>query len=244
MQFLAAGFFVFMVLLGFAYLIVHSNPSTLARSIKIAGSLIAAGIGLFFAFQGRVAFAVAAFAFAYSILAGRGLGLPFGRFGFGSPPSGGQASQVRSAALEMRLDHDTGDITGRILAGQFEGQDLDDLDETDLQTFAGEVANDDESVALLEAYFDRRFPGWREHVEGDGGPRQRSASEPGTMTDNEAYQILGVTAGASESDIVSAHRRLMQKVHPDRGGSTFLAAKINEAKDRLLGKHGSTRTQN
>lgn len=244
MNFLAAGFLVFMTLLGFAYLIVHSNPSTLARSIKIAGSLIAAGIGLFFAIQGRVAFSIAAFAFAYSILAGRGLGLPFGRFGFGSPPSGGQVSQVRSAALEMRLDHDSGDISGRILAGQFEGQELDDLDEADLQTFAGEVANDDESVALLEAYFDRRFPGWREHVEGDDGPRERSAPEPGTMTDDEAYQILGVAAGASEADIVSAHRRLMQKVHPDRGGSTFLAAKINEAKDRLLGKHGSTRTQN
>ena len=243
MNFFAAGVVLLLLIMGFAYLIVHSNPSTLARAIKIAGALILAAIGGFFAIQGRVAMAIAAFFFAYSILAGRRFTNPFTAFGFGSPPSGGQVSQVRSAALEMQLDHDTGEISGRILVGQFEGRDLDDLDEADLQVFAGEIANDEESVALLEAYFDRRFPGWREHVDADDGPGESSPPQSGTMTDDEAYQILGVSPGASEADIVSAHRKLMQKVHPDRGGSTFLAAKINEAKDRLLGKHGSTRTQ-
>lgn len=232
MNFFAGGVFLLLILVGIAYLIAYSNPATLARAIRIAGATLAVGLGVFFAIQGRAAFATAAFFFAFSLLFGRRFGLPMGSFG--SVPSGGQKSQVRSAALEMQLDHDTGDIAGRILVGNFEGQELDDLDESDLQIFATEIVNDEESVALLEAYLDRRFPGWREDLDGDDAARQSSPPQSGTMTDDEAYQILGVAPGASDSDIVAAYRRLMGKVHPDRGGSSFLAAKINEAKDQLL----------
>lgn len=243
MHFFAAGVVLFLLLIGIAHLFIRADPKALARSLKI-GAAVAAGLtGLVLTFAGRVGLGLAAFALAYSILAGRRFGAPFGMFGLGSAPSGGQRSQVRSAALEMELDHDTGHMTGRVLAGRFEGRDLDDLDESDLQDLAREIEGDDESLALLEAYFDRRFPGWREDVDPDERAGEGSAPQAGTMTDDEAYQILGVSPGATESDIVAAHRRLMQKVHPDRGGSTFLAAKINEAKDRLLGKHGSTRTQ-
>jgi hypothetical protein len=128
-------------------------------------------------------------------------------------------------------------MTGRVLGGAYAGKSLDDISDLDLPKLYREVAIDPESRALLEAYLDRRVPGWREDFEGDAAAGSRRAAETGPMTDEEAYQILGLAPGTDESEIRSAHRRLMMKVHPDQGGSTFLAAKINEAKDRLLGRH-------
>jgi hypothetical protein len=146
---------------------------------------------------------------------------------------------VRSAFLDMQLDHDSGSLTGRVLGGAYAGRSLDDLDEAALQKLYREVAMDQESLSLLEAYFDRRIPGWREDFEADAATGSRRAPQTGPMTDEEAYQILGLAAGAGEPEIRAAHRNLMKRFHPDQGGSTFLASKINEAKDRLLGRrHG------
>jgi hypothetical protein len=143
----------------------------------------------------------------------------------------------------MHLDHDSGAMSGRVTAGHYIGRRLDELTDPSLRELLEEVSGDADSVALLEGYLDRRFPGWRENVEGDEAPRPRSAPDAGTMTDQEAYEILGLPAGATEAEIRAAHRRLMKAVHPDQGGSGFLAAKINQAKDWLLGRHRNTRTR-
>ncbi|HMI10620.1 MAG TPA: DnaJ domain-containing protein, partial [Bradyrhizobium sp.] len=91
----------------------------------------------------------------------------------------------------------------------------------------------------LESYLDRRFPAWRQDAQSDGAGRQRRAESGGKMTNEEAYQILGLQPGASRDDIGRAHRALMKKLHPDQGGSTYLAARVNEAKDTLLRTHHS-----
>jgi DnaJ-domain-containing protein 1 len=113
---------------------------------------------------------------------------------------------------------------------------LDALDVATLTGFLAEI--DEESRALLMAYLDRREPSWREHAQADAATRtERRAWSGGKMTEEEAYQILGLQPGASAEDIGRAHRTLMKKLHPDQGGSTYLAARVNEAKEVLLRRH-------
>jgi hypothetical protein len=143
---------------------------------------------------------------------------------------------VRSAFLEMELDHDTGAMRGVILAGPREGTRLEGLDVETLIGLMSEI--DDESRALLAAYLDRRGAGWREHAQADAATG-RGGAPRGPMSQEEAYQILGLQPGASAEDIASAHRTLMKKLHPDggRGTSNYLSARVNEAKDTLLRQH-------
>jgi DnaJ-domain-containing protein 1 len=134
----------------------------------------------------------------------------------------------------MTLNHDSGDINGEVLSGQFAGKTLDQLELDALLQLLGECQDDEESVALLQAYLDRVYgDDWQQQA-GDQA-RQQTASPSGEMSRDEALQVLGLSDGASEDEIVEAHRRLMQKLHPDRGGSSYLAAVINQAKDTLLG---------
>jgi nitrogen fixation-related uncharacterized protein len=150
--------------------------------------------------------------------------------------SRGQVSRVRSAFLEMELDHDSGAMHGHILAGRHTGASLDALDPHTLIGLLAEIDND--SRQLLMAYLDRRQPGWREHTEYDAAAGSGSnATSRGKMTEQEAYQILGLQSGASAQEIGRAHRSLMKKLHPDQGGSTYLAARVNEAKEILLRRH-------
>lgn len=208
------------------------NPKVAARALKAGGGLLALGMAVFLGLRGEMFIAIP--------LGATGLGLlgwlPFGPAGFSSrtQKSTGQASRVRSAFFEMELDHDTGAMQGRIVAGRLQGAALDSLDVKTLTELLGEV--DDESRALLVAYLDRRDPRWSEHAQGDAATG-RGAASGGKMSEQEAYQILGLEAGASADDIGRAHRSLMKKFHPDQGGSTYLAARINEAKEILLRRH-------
>jgi hypothetical protein len=152
-----------------------------------------------------------------------------------SEPSSGQTSTVQSKYIRMTLNHDSGDINGEVLTGQFKGRTLDQLDLEALLQLLRECQDDEESVALLQAYLDREHADtWQQQAGAQG--QQRTASAPGEMSREEALQILGLPTDASEAEIIETHRRLMQKLHPDRGGSAYLAATINLAKDTLLGK--------
>ncbi|MEQ9490801.1 MAG: DnaJ domain-containing protein [Alphaproteobacteria bacterium] len=160
-------------------------------------------------------------------------------------PSGGRTSTVRSRFLEMRLDHDNGDLSGTVIEGQFKGRELTGMAMADLIALLDEISpQDPKSAELLESFLDRTQPAdWREtwnrqsSSSSSSSQSGRSDQPPGggRMTIAEARDILGVDENATEEDIVAAHRRLMKLNHPDRGGSTYLAAKINEAKDILLG---------
>lgn len=146
--------------------------------------------------------------------------------------SSGQTSRVRTKFLHMTLEHDTGQMNGEIIAGDFAGKTLSELSLAQLTSLLERYRREDpQSAAVLEAYLDRN------HSEEWAGAGERAQPNVTTadMTTGEACEVLGVSQGASQEEIVTAHRRLMQKLHPDRGGSTYLAAKINQAKEVLLG---------
>lgn len=220
------------ILLWMAQKYLQADPRKLAAVLKLSGGIVALGFAAFFAVRGQLAVAVP--------LGFTGLGLlgwmPFGPAGFGArtQKSPGQLSRVRSAYLEMELDHDTGAMRGVILAGPQEGTRLETLDVDTLVGLFGEI--DEESRALLAAYLDRRDAGWRQHAQADAAAGRGGASR-GPMTHEEAYQILGLEPGAKSEEIIRAHRTLMKKFHPDQGGTNYLAARINEAKDTLLRQH-------
>ncbi|HXW69923.1 MAG TPA: DnaJ domain-containing protein [Methylocella sp.] len=148
-------------------------------------------------------------------------------------------SCVRSAMIEMELDLDTGRMRGAVLAGPDEGRSLDLMTRPQCEALYDLCRQDDpEGARLLEAYLDRRFAGWRSAAQGHrnagGGTARRRRS---AMTEDEAYEVLGLQKGASEEEVVRSHRSLMKKLHPDHGGSTDLAARVNEAKDVLMRRH-------
>ena len=220
------------VLLWMAQKYLQADPRKLAAMAKPAAGTATLGFAGFLALRGQYAIAAPLAFVGFGLLGW----MPFGPAGFGArtQKSTGQISRVRSAFLEMELDHDTGAMRGVFLAGPRQGTRLDALDVDTLIGLFGEI--DEESRALLAAYLDRRDPAWREHAQADAAAG-RSSAPRGPMTHEEAYQILGLERGASTEDIVGAHRTLMKKLHPDLGGTNYLAARVNEAKDTLLRQH-------
>ncbi|MGE3147393.1 MAG: DnaJ domain-containing protein [Pseudorhodoplanes sp.] len=214
-----------------ATLFVRMDAQRLANGLRLAGPVVLAIIGVALLLLGR---------------AGIGGMLLSGALAwFGATQrrrrviaAPGRRSTVRTAALEMELDHETGALEGLVLAGRQEGRTLGTLVQAELVELYAELYSDSESRQLLETYLDGRFPGWREDLKADAGGGQGVAPGAGAMTKEEAYKVLGLEFGATAADVRKAHRRLMQRLHPDIGGSSFLAARINEAKDVLLSDHG------
>ena len=227
------GAVILILLLWAASVFAKADTQKIVRLLRPAGGVGALILAVFLGARGELAVAVPLGFAGLSMLGW----LPFGPAGFGQRTSKTprQVSRVRSAFLEMELDHDTGAMRGRILAGPHEGVALDALGVATLASLLADV--DEESRALLAAYLDRREPRWRENTDTDATAGQGSPARSGKMTPEEAYQILGVEPGASAAEIGRAHRTLMKKLHPDQGGSTYLAARVNEAKDILLRRH-------
>jgi len=147
-------------------------------------------------------------------------------------PSAGRSSTVETSLLRMQLDHDSGELQGEVLQGEFKGWRLGEMSRHQLERFFTWCqAQDSDSLRLLASYLEQRFPG-----EGPfGGKNEGPVGGSTRMERAEALAVLGLAEGASEADIVAAHRQLIQKLHPDRGGNDYLAAQINRAKDILLG---------
>jgi len=236
---LIAGIVAVVVLYSALQMFRAANPAVLARVIKIVGGVLALAVAAFTGVRGELAVAIPLGIFGAGLLGWS----PFGTTGFanlggmfgGGQRSAGQSSRVRSQYLDMSLDHTTGVLSGRIVDGPQAGRMLDEFDLP--QLLAMLPAFDAESVALLESYLDRRFPAWRQNAQDDRAGGQRRTAANGKMTNEEAYQILGLRPGATRDEISRAHRTLMKKLHPDQGGSTYLAARVNEAKDTLLRTH-------
>jgi hypothetical protein len=225
------GVIVLLVAVWALYGFARVDPKVAAQVMRKSGGIAALAGAIFLTARGQVGLAVP-LGFAGLSLLGWVPGMA--SLGKRMNKSTGQTSQVRSDFIEMELDHDTGAMRGRVLKGRMEGVTLDALDVPALMSLLPEI--DEESRALLMAYLDRREPGWREHADAGAAAGARDVNS-GKMTEEEAYQILGVQPGASAAEIGRAHRALMKKLHPDQGGSTYLAARVNQAKDLLLKRH-------
>ena len=206
-----------------------TSPSQAAGlSRKLAGGGLIALSGLL-ALRGLSTYAVPLFALGLGMIGQSSVfpnGFPWNK------KSAGQKSRVATSLLAMELDHDSGKMTGTVISGPFKGTNLEEMNSTDLQSLYDYCAKaSDQSISLLEAWLDRNKPEWRETWTGTNKAKQAST---GAMSRDEALSVLGLKAGATNEDIKNAHRRLMKDFHPDRGGSDYLATKINQAKDILL----------
>lgn len=214
----------------------RSDTAAVAKAVKVFGGIAALGAAVVLGAKGQVGTALLVGGLGAWLLGWGGLPLPgpWGRF----QKTSGRYSRIRSAMIEMEIDHATGVIEGSILAGNLAGRRLSSLDAPSLRRLYEECsALDPEGVPLLEAYLDRRFSGWREDAQGDRDTRTRTHAHSGVMTKDEAYQILGLKPGASLDEVRHAHRTLIKKLHPDQGGTAYLAARVNQAREVLLGRH-------
>jgi hypothetical protein len=233
-----AGFLLVQALVG-------ANPRTLANIIRYSAASVLILLSLRLAWRAGVGAALPLVALALMILGWRGGATPFGMGGLGrafgrAQKSSGQTSEIATKTLQVTLDHDSGQMDGEVLVGGYQGRTLSSMNiEELLELLRFCRAGDGDAAALLETYLERHRSEELDSAAYDNGPgydRQSLSGQGGAMSSKEAYAILGLEPGASDKDIANAHRHLMKKLHPDQGGSTYLATKINRAKEVLLDK--------
>lgn len=222
------------ILLGFVALRTYTqiDPAKLAKGLRIALGAAALGLALWQLVRGSI---VSAMPFAMAglwLISGSKLPRT-GSWPGGAPSSGPGTSRIATDHLEMELDLENGEMRGRILKGFFAGRRIESLRPVELAHLWQDCRFvDPKSAQLVEAYLDRLHPSWREDLQRAEEASPRAAD--GRMPREEALEILGLGPSPTPDEIRRAHRELMLKLHPDRGGSTYLAAKVNEAKAVLL----------
>jgi hypothetical protein len=238
MAYFLAGCALLVLLLLAGRLLALANPRKLAAVIRKTGGVAALAAAGFLIVRGAFPLAIPLAVFGLALIgrgSGFGLGGPFGS----ARKTPGQKSHIRTERLEMELDHDSGHMEGKCLSGRFAGRALSTLSDREVMELLDELHQDGApEAAVMEAYLDWRLPGWRDQDSGSAEQAKpgRGRARGNRMSAEEAHAVLGVAPDASEEDIRQAHRRLMMKMHPDQGGSTYLAARINEAKEVLLGR--------
>ncbi len=236
---LGLALLVGLVLIGRWYVV--ADPKVLARAVKrLALGLIVVVI-VFLAVTGRIGWALGAAAAALPwVLRFVRAARTAKNFSRMAGAGGGRASTVNTRFLRVSLDHETGDLDGDVLEGSFAGRALSALGLAELVELLKQCwVEDQQSTQVLEAYLDRAHPDWRTKASaeftGQGAEAGSRTRGDGEMTCQEAYDVLGLQPGAGEAEIKAAYHRIISALHPDKGGSNFLAAKVNQAKDLLLG---------
>jgi hypothetical protein len=234
-EFIFLGALALVGIVGLLWLFITANPKSLAKVLRYVGASLLLAAAIWLALEDRVGIAMLLGSMAWGLFTGGHVwpgGWPHYSFPGGgrSKPGNGQSTRVATGWIEIELDHDTGAMTGKVLKGAHAGAAFSALSKSELLSLYRDAAADEETVRLLEAYFDRTFGmDWRS-AEQDA-PRARSSG----MSRAEALKVLGLEGGATQDEILAAYKKLMMQNHPDRGGSDYLASKINEAKDVLLG---------
>ena len=233
-QYLILGVALLVAVILIARWFESANPSRLAKALKWGFLGFGAAIAIFLGVTGKMHLAAIPLALIILPLLIRGMrsAAAAGRSG---TPSLGRQSEVKTDYLRMQLDHDSGEMDGRVLRGKYQGRELRELSQDQLLELLDECnAHDEQAARLIESYIDRAFgEDWRDG--GSTSKRRRTPRGPASpMSRDEAYEVLGLELGCSEAEIREAHRKLQLKNHPDQGGSDYLAAKINQAKEVLL----------
>lgn len=234
MEFILLGALALVIVVGLLWLFITADVKLLAKILRYIGAGLLFAAAVWLALSDRVGIAMLLGSMAWGLFTGGHIwpgGWPHYNFPGGAKSGNAQSTRVATDWIEVELDHNTGAMSGRVLKGNHAGAALSALSKNDLLALYCEVSADEETARLLEAYFDRTFGAdWRNAEQEQPRPRATSS----TMSRAEAWKVLGLEEGASEEDIRATHKKLMMQNHPDRGGSDYLASKINEAKDVLL----------
>lgn len=239
---LGVGILIAVLLLSRWY--VTADPKTLLKALKWVGLTVLMMGVMWLALSGKFMIAMAALpavlmwfarlftGLRYIQMFRRIIGLGGAGAGWSNPNSGGGAhgggSNVHTRFVAMHLDHASGYMSGEVLEGRYKGRRVEDLNLDELCTVLDEAKGDADSVRILETYLDRRDANWRSRNQ---GPTPSAA-----MSRREALKVLGLGENATPDEIKARHRHLMAQVHPDVGGTDYLAQQINQAKDVLLSK--------
>jgi hypothetical protein len=238
--YLVAGAVLLIVLAIGARLFLNTDPKVLARALRYSLVGVLVLLAIFLAITGRGLLDLPIGGVIFLLLRGwsaRGFpGLDRLKDWLKGTPHAAGSSTIETAWLRMALDQSSGALDGEVLQGQFQGAHLSQLGLEQICALLSECeAADAQSARLIETYLDRVHGAWRERnssSDQDAGTGRGAANA--RMTPDEAWQVLGLEPGASPEEIRDAHRRLMLKLHPDHGGSNYLASKINTARDILL----------